>query len=110
MLDFEPTEHDICLHDFPQSNNYNPPYSTVLHTFEQKKIAWHCAYVRLSQTADYTVFCDLWRQMIQCNRRRDDNNERCVSHAIEVRKCLLSFGAEPFVFQAAIQKFKDQVI
>ena len=39
MLDFEPTEHDICLHDFPQSNNYNPPYSTVLHTFEQKKIA-----------------------------------------------------------------------
>jgi len=26
---------------------------------------------------------------------------------IEVRKCLLSFGAESFVFQAAIQKFKD---
>jgi hypothetical protein len=22
-------------------------------------------------------------------------------------KCLLSFGAEPFVFQVAIQKFKD---
>jgi hypothetical protein len=25
----------------------------------------------------------------------------------EVRKCLLSFGAEPFFFQVAIQKFKD---
>ena len=29
---------------------------------------------------------------------------------IDVRKCLLSFGAEPFVFQDAIQKFKDQDI
>ena len=29
---------------------------------------------------------------------------------IEVRKCLLSFGAEPFLFQVAIQKFKDQDI
>ena len=29
---------------------------------------------------------------------------------LEVRKCLLSFGAEPFVFQVAIQKFKDQDI
>jgi len=29
---------------------------------------------------------------------------------IEVRKCLLSFGAESFVFQVAIQKFKDQII
>ena len=29
---------------------------------------------------------------------------------IEVRECLLSFGAEPFVFQFAIQKFKDQDI
>ena len=28
----------------------------------------------------------------------------------EVRKCLLSFDAEPFVFQDAIQKFKDQDI
>jgi len=26
---------------------------------------------------------------------------------IEVRECLLSFGAESFVFQVAIQKFKD---
>jgi len=26
---------------------------------------------------------------------------------IEVRECLLSFGAESFVFQSAIQKFKD---
>jgi len=29
---------------------------------------------------------------------------------IEVGKCLLSFGAESFVFQVAIQKFKDQDI
>jgi len=29
---------------------------------------------------------------------------------IEFRKCLLSFGAESFVFQVAIQKFKDQDI
>ena len=29
---------------------------------------------------------------------------------IEVRECLLSFGAESFVFQFAIQKFKDQDI
>ena len=28
----------------------------------------------------------------------------------EVRKCLLSFGAESFVFQVAIQKFKDKDI
>jgi len=28
----------------------------------------------------------------------------------EVRKCLLSFGAESFVFQVAIQKFKNQDI
>jgi hypothetical protein len=27
--------------------------------------------------------------------------------AIEVRECFLSFGAESFVFQFAIQKFKD---
>ena len=26
---------------------------------------------------------------------------------IEVRECLLSFGAESFVFQVAIKKFKD---
>jgi acyl dehydratase len=26
---------------------------------------------------------------------------------IEVRECLLSFGAETFVFQVAIEKFKD---
>ena len=29
---------------------------------------------------------------------------------IDVRKCLLSFGAKPFVFQFAVQKFKDQDI
>ena len=32
------------------------------------------------------------------------------SPGIEVRKCLLSFGAEPFVFQVTIQKFTDQDI
>jgi hypothetical protein len=26
---------------------------------------------------------------------------------IEIRECLLSFGAESFVFQCAIQKFKN---
>jgi len=31
-------------------------------------------------------------------------------YVIEVRKCLLSFGAESFVFKVAIQKFKDQDI
>ena len=29
---------------------------------------------------------------------------------IEVRECSLPLGAEPFVFQFAIQKFKDQDI
>jgi hypothetical protein len=29
------------------------------------------------------------------------------SEQIEVRECLLSFGAESFVFQFAIQKYKD---
>jgi hypothetical protein len=29
---------------------------------------------------------------------------------IEVRECLLPFGAESFVFQVAIQKLKDQDI
>ena len=33
-----------------------------------------------------------------------------ASLQIEVRECLLSFGAESFVFQFAIQKFKDQDI
>ena len=30
-----------------------------------------------------------------------------IKEQIEVRKCLLSFGAESFVFLVAIQKFKD---
>jgi len=30
-----------------------------------------------------------------------------IHRQIEVRKCLLSFGVESFVFQVAIQKFKD---
>ena len=29
---------------------------------------------------------------------------------IEIRECLLPLGAEPFVFQFAIQTFKDQDI
>jgi len=33
-----------------------------------------------------------------------------MKEQIEARKRLLSFGAEPFVFQVAIQKFKDQDI
>ena len=33
------------------------------------------------------------------SRRNSEQNE--------VRECLLSFGAESFVFQFAIQKFKD---
>jgi hypothetical protein len=30
-----------------------------------------------------------------------------IKEQTEVRKCFLSFGAESFVFQVAIQKFKD---
>jgi hypothetical protein len=30
-----------------------------------------------------------------------------IKEKIEVSECLLSFGAESFVFQFAIQKFKD---
>jgi len=30
-----------------------------------------------------------------------------IKQQIEVRECLLSFGAESFVFQVAIQKYKD---
>jgi len=33
-----------------------------------------------------------------------------IAEEIKSRKCLLSFGAESFVFQVAIQKFKDQDI
>jgi hypothetical protein len=35
---------------------------------------------------------------------------RCREEQIEVRECLLSFGAESVVFQVAIQKLKDQDI
>jgi hypothetical protein len=38
------------------------------------------------------------------------NQNSIAEEQIEVRKCLLLFGAEPFVFQAAIQKFNDQDI
>jgi hypothetical protein len=30
-----------------------------------------------------------------------------IKEYMEVRECLLSFGAQSFVFQFAIQKFKD---
>ena len=33
-----------------------------------------------------------------------------VQQAVEVVECLLLFGAESFVFQFAIKKFKDQDI
>ena len=33
-----------------------------------------------------------------------------IKMQIEIRKCLLPFGAESFVFQVAIQKLKDQDI
>ena len=40
-----------------------------------------------------------------------DNLFLCrVLEQIEVRKCMLSFGAESVVFQVAIQKFEDQDI
>jgi hypothetical protein len=35
------------------------------------------------------------------------NQNSIPEEQIEVRKCLLSFGAESFVFQVGIQKFKD---
>jgi len=37
-------------------------------------------------------------------------NQNSIAEKIEARKWLLSFGAESFVFQVAIQKFKDQDI
>ena len=33
-----------------------------------------------------------------------------IKSKIEVRECLLSFGAESFVFQLSIQKYKDEDI
>ena len=33
-----------------------------------------------------------------------------IKKKIEVRECLLPIGAEPFVFQFVIRKFKDQDI
>ena len=33
-----------------------------------------------------------------------------IKLCVSVMKCLLSFGAESFVFQVPIQKFKDQDI
>jgi len=39
-----------------------------------------------------------------------NQNSIAEKEKIEVRKCLLSFGAVSFLFQFAIQKFKDQDI
>ena len=59
--------------------------------------------------------CLLWRQ----NNPKSLNihaktlaNQNSIpeEEQIEVRKCMLSFGAESFVFQVDIQKFKDQDI
>jgi len=38
---------------------------------------------------------------------KNQNSIQEEKEQIEVRECLLSFGAESFVFQFAIQKFKD---
>jgi len=52
---------------------------------------------------------------LSCSRRVNKLlviNHRILTanEQIEVRECLLLFGAESFVFQFAIQKFKDQDI
>jgi len=44
---------------------------------------------------------DIWEQQIKILFR---NKLR----AVEVRECLISFGAESFVFQFTIQKYKDE--
>jgi hypothetical protein len=48
---------------------------------------------------EYTVFGK--------NLSRSKFFSRRNQEQIEVRECLLSFGAESLVFQFAIQKFKD---
>jgi hypothetical protein len=60
-------------------------------------------------------------RLIRCNRILRNSLFRIISlnkklysgrnyEQIEVRECLLLFGAASFVFQFAIQKFKDQDI
>ena len=44
------------------------------------------------------------------NSIQKEIKSRLKLEEIEVRECLLPFGAEPFVFQFTIQKFKDQDI
>jgi len=51
------------------------------------------------------VFRYLGTTLINQNSIAEGNSEQ-----FEVRRCLLSLGAESFVFQVAIQKFKDQDI
>jgi hypothetical protein len=48
------------------------------------------------------VVYDLGTTLTNQNSVQEESGEQ-----IEVRECLLSFGAESFVLQFAIQKFKD---
>jgi hypothetical protein len=48
------------------------------------------------------MFSNIWEQPYQSKFYSGRNYEQ-----IEVRECLLSFGAESSVFQCAIQKFKN---
>jgi len=45
---------------------------------------------------------NVWEQPLHIKILFGRNHEQ-----VDVRECLLSFGAESFVFQLAIQKFKD---
>jgi hypothetical protein len=53
--------------------------------------------------------CRTQRSELRGHRRRYETRDilASVQFAQLVRKCLLSFGAESFVFQLATQKFKD---
>jgi hypothetical protein len=67
-----------------------------------------------SSTADHTFFI---RQIVDKQWEYNEAvHQLCIDikkaiylggRHIEVRECLLSFGAESFVFQFAIHKFKD---
>jgi hypothetical protein len=54
--------------------------------------------VRLKGWKSSNIWEESWRTKILFRRNEEQ---------IEVRECLLSFGAESFVFQFAIQKVKD---
>ena len=53
-----------------------------------------------------SVFC----RLIPQKSSNTNFHENPSSGQIKLRECLLPLGAEPFVFQFAIQKFKDQDI